>query len=143
MPEYILAKYNYWIYVVLMMIGLYAMMGKRNLVKKLIGMNIFQTSIILLFVSSGVKKDGATVPILMGAGHGHEAQLIQASDYMNPLPHVLMLTAIVVAIATTGVALATLILIYKRYHTLEEDEIMAIRKESRAYKTPRVLSPTD
>ena len=143
MPEYILAKYNYWIYVVLMMIGLYAMMGKRNLVKKLIGMNIFQTSIILLFVSTGVKKGGATVPILMGTGHGHGAQLIQASDYMNPLPHVLMLTAIVVAIATTGVALATLILIYKRYHTLEEDEIMAIRKESRAYKTPRVLSPTD
>ncbi|RLB70618.1 MAG: NADH-quinone oxidoreductase subunit J [Deltaproteobacteria bacterium] len=143
MTEYILAKYNYWIYVVLMMIGLYAMMGKRNLVKKLIGMNIFQTSIILLFVSTGVKKGGATVPILMHAGHEHGAQLIQVSDYLNPLPHVLMLTAIVVSIATTGVALATLILIYKRYHTLEEDEILAIRRESRAYKTPRILNPTD
>ncbi|MEA3334152.1 MAG: cation:proton antiporter subunit C [Pseudomonadota bacterium] len=135
MLEYILAKYNYWIYVVLMMIGLYAMMGKRNLVKKLIGMNIFQTSIILLFVSMGVKKGGATVPILLGDGHGHGEQLIQVADYLNPLPHVLMLTAIVVSIATTGVALATLILIYKRYHTLEEDEIMAIRKEAAAYKT--------
>lgn len=135
MLEYILAKYNFWIYVVLMMIGLYAMMGKRNLVKKLIGMNIFQTSIILFFVSIGVKKGGATVPILKDFGHGHNVQLIQAADYLNPLPHVLMLTAIVVSIATTGVALATLILIYKRYHTLEEDEIMAIRKESSSYKT--------
>ncbi|MCK5679320.1 cation:proton antiporter subunit C [bacterium] len=145
MLEYILAKYNFWIYVVLMMIGLYAMMGKRNLVKKLIGMNIFQTSIILFFVSIGVKKGGATVPILMDVGHGHAhgEQLIRVADYLNPLPHVLMLTAIVVSIATTGVALATLILIYKRYHTLEEDEIMAIRRDSRSYKTPRLLRRTD
>ncbi|HDJ28466.1 MAG TPA: NADH-quinone oxidoreductase subunit J [Proteobacteria bacterium] len=135
MLEYILAKYNFWIYVVLMMIGLYAMMGKRNLVKKLIGMNIFQTSIILFFVSIGVKKGGATVPIIMGHGHGHGQHLIKVADYLNPLPHVLMLTAIVVSIATTGVALATLILIYKRYHTLEEDEILAIRKDPSSYKT--------
>ena len=131
--DYILAKYNYWIYVVLMMIGLYAMMGKRNLVKKLIGMNIFQTSIILFYVSMGVKRGGATVPILKG--HGPGAELIQAADYLNPLPHVLMLTAIVVSIATTGVALAALILIYKRYHTLEEDEIMVLRREEPSYKT--------
>jgi len=71
----------------------------------------------------------------MGHGHGHGQHLIKVADYLNPLPHVLMLTAIVVSIATTGVALATLILIYKRYHTLEEDEIMAIRKEAPAYKT--------
>ena len=137
MLEYILAKYNFWIYVILMMIGLYAMMGKRNLVKKLIGMNIFQTSIILFFVSIGVKAGDATVPILKGDGHGHGEHLIQVADYLNPLPHVLMLTAIVVSIATTGVALATLILIYKRYNTLEEDEIMAIRKDASSYKTQR------
>lgn len=137
MLEYVIAKYNYWVYVILMMIGLYAMMGKRNLVKKLIGMNIFQTSIILFFVSMGVKTGGATVPILKGDGHGHGHQLIQVADYLNPLPHVLMLTAIVVSIATTGVALAALILIYKRYNTLEEDEIMAIRKDSASYKTQR------
>ena len=59
----IVAKYNYWIYVVLMMIGFYAMIGKRNLVKKLLGMNIFQTAIILFFVSTGVKK-GGSIPIV-------------------------------------------------------------------------------
>ncbi|MBN2331819.1 MAG: cation:proton antiporter subunit C [Deltaproteobacteria bacterium] len=137
MLEYIISKYNFWVYVILMMIGLYAMMGKRNLVKKLIGMNIFQTSIILFFVSIGVKKGGATVPILEGLGHGHEHHLINVAHYLNPLPHVLMLTAIVVSIATTGVALATLILIYRRYRSLEEDEIMLIRREETTLRETR------
>ncbi len=116
MIEYLMSKYNYWIYVVLMMIGFYAMMGKRNLVKKLIGMNIFQTAIILFYISIGVKK-GGTVPV------GMEGTL-RAIDYVNPLPHVLMLTAIVVCVSTTGVALAVLLMIYRRYKTLEEDEIL-------------------
>ncbi len=90
-------------------------------------MNIFQSAIILFYVSIGV-KEGATVPILSGHGHGHE--VIEAANYINPLPHVLMLTAIVVSIATTGLALATLILIYRKYNTLEEDEILMIRKET-------------
>ncbi len=127
MLDYIISKYNFWMYIVLMMIGLYAMVGKRNFVKKLIGMNIFQSAIILFYVSTGVKA-GATVPILSGHGHGHE--VIDVAQYINPLPHVLMLTAIVVSIATTGVALAILILIYKRYNTLEEDEILKIRKDA-------------
>ena len=127
MLDYIISKYNFWMYIVLMMIGLYAMVGKRNLVKKLIGMNIFQSAIILFYVSTGVKA-GATVPILSGHGHGHE--VIDVAQYINPLPHVLMLTAIVVSIATTGVALAILILIYRRYNTLEEDEILKIRKDA-------------
>jgi multicomponent Na+:H+ antiporter subunit C len=127
MLDYVISKYNFWIYIVLMMIGLYAMIGKKNLVKKLIGMNIFQSAIILFYVSIGVKA-GATVPILSGHGHGHE--VIEVANYTNPLPHVLMLTAIVVSIATTGVALATLILIYRKYNTLEEDEILKIRKET-------------
>jgi multicomponent Na+:H+ antiporter subunit C len=131
MLEYIIAKYNYWVYVILMMIGLYAMVGKRNLVKKLIGMNIFQTSIILFYVSIGVKKGGATVPILTAPGHGGQ-HAIEVATIINPLPHVLMLTAIVVSIATTGVALATLILIYRRYGTLEEDEIIAARRAASA-----------
>jgi multicomponent Na+:H+ antiporter subunit C len=130
MLDYVLGKYNFWIYVVLLMIGLYAMIGKKNLVKKLIGMNIFQSAIILFYISIGVKTGGATVPILMGDGHGHGHQLIDVANYMNPLPHVLMLTAIVVSIATTGVALAILILIYRRYNTLEEDEILKIRKDT-------------
>ncbi len=117
----IVAKYNYWIYVVLMMIGFYAMIGKKNLVKKLIGMNIFQTAIILMFVSSGV-KDGARIPIL----NKYEVLKngVEVANIVNPLPHVLMLTAIVVAVSVTGVALAILLRIYREYGTLEEDEIL-------------------
>ncbi len=128
MLDYVISKYNFWIYIVLMMIGLYAMIGKKNLIKKLIGMNIFQSAMILFYVSIGVKT-GATVPILSGHSHGH-GELIEVAKYLNPLPHVLMLTAIVVSIATTGVALATLILVYRRYNTLEEDEILKIRKDT-------------
>ena len=127
MLDYVISKYNFWMYIVLMMIGLYAMVSKKNFVKKLIGMNIFQSAIILFYVSTGVKA-GATVPILSGHGHGHE--VIDVAQYLNPLPHVLMLTAIVVSIATTGVALAVLILIYRRYNTLEEGEILKIRKDT-------------
>ncbi|MBN1843755.1 MAG: cation:proton antiporter subunit C, partial [Deltaproteobacteria bacterium] len=119
---------NYWMYVGLMMIGFYAMMAKRNLIKKIIGMNIFQSAIIFFYISTSVKK-GATVPILEHAhgGHGHHA--VDVMQYANPLPHVLMLTAIVVMVATLGVALAVAIMIYRRYHTLEEDEIiMSIRR---------------
>lgn len=117
----IVAKYNYWIYVVLMMVGLYAMIGKRNLVKKLLGMNIFQTAIILFYVSMGVKR-GAGIPIVdkyQALKQGVDATLV-----VNPLPHVLMLTAIVVSVSVTGVALAVLVRIYREYGTLEEDEIL-------------------
>ena len=122
--ELILAKYNYWIYIMLMMIGLYAMLAKNNLVKKVIGMCIFQTAIIVYYVSIGAKKS-ATIPII-AHGHGHEVATtaISAAHYVNPLPHVLMLTAIVVSVGTLGVALALCLGIHKRYGTLEEDEIM-------------------
>jgi multicomponent Na+:H+ antiporter subunit C len=116
MIDFLMSKYNYWMYIALMMIGFYAMIGKKNLVKKLIGMNIFQTAIILYYISIGVKK-GGTVPVLMEG-------LPRAANYVNPLPHVLMLTAIVVSVSTTGVALAVLLLIYRRHKTLEEDEIL-------------------
>jgi len=117
----IVAKYNYWIYVVLMMIGFYAMIGKRNLVKKLLGMNIFQTAIILFFVSVGVKKGGG-IPIV--DKYQALAGGVDAATVVNPLPHVLMLTAIVVGVSVTGVALAVLIRIHKEFGTLEEDEIL-------------------
>ena len=124
----IVDNYNYLIYITLMMIGLYAMIAKKNLVKKIVGMNIFQTAIILFYVSIGAKK-GATIPIIQhGHGEGaHEitSSVIEAAEYINPLPHVLMLTAIVVAVATLGVALALAIKVYNRYETLEEDEILA------------------
>lgn len=114
--QFAITKFNYWVYIVLMMIGFYAMIAKRNLVKKIVGMNIFQTAIILFFISLS-SKTGATIPII---GDG---QAINVAKYANPLPHVLMLTAIVVMVSTFGVALALLILIYRQYRTFEEDEI--------------------
>ena len=119
--ELLLERLNYFIYVVLLLIGLYAMISKNNLIKKLIGMSIFQTAIILFYVSLGV-KEGATVPIYkaehdphghaashdandteVDAGVVHSPQALeqgQVAQYANPLPHVLMLTAIVVGVAT-------------------------------------------
>jgi multicomponent Na+:H+ antiporter subunit C len=119
----LVARVNFWVYVLLMMIGLYGMLVKDNLVKKIIGMNIFQTAIILFYISIGAKKHG-TLPILV---HGvHDAHpSFHAIDYINPLPHVLMLTAIVVAVATLGVALALVIRIHQRYGSLQESEILS------------------
>ena len=124
---FITSKYNYWVYILLMMIGLYAMIAKKNLVKKIIGMSILQTAIIFFYISTGAKKEG-TLPIIEHGGHaGHHA--VSAANYINPLPHVLMLTAIVVAVSTLGVALALAIKIYRQYNTLEENEIhFQIRK---------------
>ena len=119
---FIIAKYNYWMYIILMMIGLFGMIIKKNLIKKIIGMNIFQTAIILFYISIAAKKN-ATIPIIAHA-HGDAQAAVNAAGIINPLPHVLMLTAIVVAVATLGVALALAIKIYRQYHTLEEDEII-------------------
>lgn len=123
MIDTLFTHYNYWVFAVLLVIGLYSMMAKTNLMKKLIGMNIFQWAIILYFISIGAKR-GAQIPIVAGA-HGEGGELaIHAAEYINPLPHVLMLTAIVVGVATTGISLALLIAIYKKYDTIEEDEII-------------------
>ena len=123
--ESVIGHFNVVAYVVLMMVGFYAMTGKTNLVKKLVGMNIFQWSIILFVVSLGAKR-GATIPIVESS---HDVaytatNTLQAAHYVNPLPHVLMLTAIVVGVATTSVALALLIRIHKQYGTLEENELL-------------------
>lgn len=120
--EIILKNYNYWIFIILMFTGLYGVIAKNNIIKKLIGMNIFQTSIILFYVSLSAKLDG-TIPIITETDKHKPDTLIDASNYMNPLPHVLMLTAIVVSVATIGVALALAIKVYRTYETLEEDEI--------------------
>ena len=124
--EFIVSRLNYWIYIILMMIGLFAMISKKNLIKKLIGMSIFQTAIILFYVSMGV-KESSNIPILEhGVSHaaGH-AESIRAEDYANPLPHVLMLTAIVVGVATLGVGLAIVQKIYQQFGSIEEPEILA------------------
>ena len=117
MLEVFLGRYVYFMIVVLLVIGLYGMLGKRNLVKKVIGMNIFQTAIFLFFIE-GSTKLGATVPVIspqMGT---------DPAKYVNPLPHVLILTGIIVALSLTGVALAFLISIRRTYHSLNEKFIM-------------------
>jgi multicomponent Na+:H+ antiporter subunit C len=127
--------FNFWIYVILMLIGLWSVITKKNLIKKLIGLSIFQTAIILFYVSMGV-KDGATIPIIEHHAEEHVAEgasdphhspaehAIDASKISNPVPHVLMLTAIVVGVATLGVALALCQMIFKEFGTLEEDELL-------------------
>lgn len=172
-------SFNYWIYIIIMMIGLYALVAKNNLVKKLIGMSIFQTAIILFYVSIGY-KDGATIPILYehqahhghhDEGHGeaeeahhdvehavkeaarevhavaadhadshdshaddhnthvdshdtHSSSAFDADEFANPLVHVLMLTAIVVGVATLGVGLAITQKLYGEFGSIEESEII-------------------
>jgi multicomponent Na+:H+ antiporter subunit C len=122
MIEYLLVKHSYWFYIAMIMVGFYGMMAKNNLMKKLIGMNIFQWAIILYYISIGSKK-GGTLPVII------TGQAARAADYINPLPHVLMLTAIVVGVATTGIALALLVILYRKYGTLEEDEIIKAIKQ--------------
>lgn len=118
---FIIAKYNYWASLVLLFIGLYGMIAKNNLMKKIIGMVIFQTAILLFYVSIGVKR-GVTVPIIEFSPD-HQP-LLDATAYVNPLPHVLMLTAIVVGVGTLGVALTLLQKIQRVHGTIEEDEIL-------------------
>ncbi len=112
MLELFLAKYNYWIVIVLMMVGLYVVVARGNLVKKVIGLNVFQTSVFLLYISMG-KVAGGTAPILTG----------KPELFSNPIPHVLILTAIVVGIATTALGLALVVRIREAYATTEEAEI--------------------
>ena len=130
MFEFLVGYYNYWMFIGLMAIGFYAMMVKRNLIKKIIGMNIFQSAIVFFYISTSVKRGSVTVPILEHSAAHDAAHGIDIMQYANPLPHVLMLTAIVVMVATLGVAVAVTIMIYRRYGTLEEDEILDSMKRS-------------
>jgi len=113
--------YPYWIVIFLMMTGLYVVISRDNLVKKIIGLNIFQVSVIMFYVTMG-KVRGGTAPI--------EADGI--TIYSNPLPHVLMLTAIVVGVATTALALSLVVRINEAYETIEEDEIRELEREEEA-----------
>ncbi len=108
--------YNYWIVIFLMMTGFYVVISSGNLVKKVVGLNIFQTSVLLLYLSMG-KVTGGTAPIVFDTK--------SPVTYSNPLPSVLMLTAIVVGVATTALALALIVRIREAYGTVEEDEILA------------------
>lgn len=123
MIDYFLGHYAYWFVFGLMTLGLYGMMFKKNLVKKLIGLTIFQVSIIIFYIATA-SKWGGTVPVLDPA-----AGAVNATKYINPLPHTLMLTAIVVGVATSGVAFALVITIFKRYKSLNEDHLLQQMKE--------------
>lgn len=104
--------YNYWIVIVLAMAGMYIVIARGNLIKKLVGLNVFQASVFVLYISFG-KIFGGTAPILEKG----------IETYSNPLPHVLILTAIVVGVATTALGLALVVRIRKEYGTIEEEDI--------------------
>jgi len=123
MPDVLAGHYAYWFIIVLLVIGLYGMIFKKNLVKKIIGMSIFQVAIILFFVACASKWN-ATVPVLE---HGVQSEV--PVQYINPLPHTLMLTAIVVGVAISGVAFALVIRIYRRYRTLDENTLLKYMKD--------------
>ena len=117
LANHFLTHWNYFGCITLMMIGLYIAISRGNLVKKIMGINIFQASVILLYVSMG-KVSGGTAPILIDGRPG--------AVYSNPVPHVLMLTAIVVGVASTALGLALVVRIKEAYETVEEDEIVAL-----------------
>lgn len=140
--EMITGLWNYYMCIALMMIGLYIVIARDNLVKKMMGLNIFQVAVIMMYVSMA-KVKGGTAPIIPGyeAPHGdsHGEQVTEAAThgaelgvdaaivlYSNPLPHVLMLTAIVVGVATTAVGLALIVRIQEAYGSVEEDSIAAM-----------------
>jgi multicomponent Na+:H+ antiporter subunit C len=112
-----LGLFNYWIVIFLMMTGLYVVIESGNLVKKIVGLNIFQVSVFMLYITMG-KVAGGTAPILEDG----------FTVFSNPLNHCLILTAIVVGVATTAVGLALAVRIYEVYGTLEEDEILALEE---------------
>lgn len=114
---------NYWLFIVLMMTGLYIVVSRGNLVKKIVGLNIFQAAVFMLYISMG-KVKGGTAPIFPA-----DMNIDPTVIYSNPLPHVLILTAIVVGIATTALGLALIVRIREEYDTIEEDVILEIESE--------------
>ena len=116
----ILDSWNYLVVIVLMMGGLFIVISQTNLVKKLVGLAIFQTSVFLFYISAG-KIAGGTAPILTGAPD---------TVYSNPLPHVLILTAIVVGVATTALGLALVLRINAAFGSIEDDEILAMKAQA-------------
>ena len=121
----VITHINYWAAIILAAIGLYAVIARTNLIKKLIGLSLFQTSVFLLFITVG-KISNATAPII------HDLYQV----YSNPLPHVLILTAIVVSVSTLAVGLALTIVIKKEFGSVEEDELEAMQDTQTREPTP-------
>ena len=130
--EFVLGHINYWLFIILMMTGLYIVISKGNLVKKIVGLNIFQTSVFMFYISMG-KVSGGTAPIFPLDGY-YDPTI----SYSNPLPHVLILTAIVVGIATTSLGLALIIRIREEYHSIEEEHITIL--EDTLFRTEHLPS---
>ena len=121
--DFILGHMNYWLFTVLMMTGLYIVVARGNLIKKIVGLNLFQTAVFMFYISLG-KVTGGTAPIFPV-----DMQIDPDVVYSNPLPHVLILTAIVVGIATTSLGLALVVRIREEFDTIEEDEILKIETD--------------
>ena len=126
-------SWNYLIVICLMMGGLFIVISQNNLVKKLVGLAIFQTSVFLFYITVG-KMAGGTAPILLDSAD---------VAYSNPLPHVLILTAIVVGVATTALGLALVLRIHAAFGSIEDDEVLTIRAEAALPRVTRAASETD
>lgn len=119
--DFVFAHYNYWITIIIMMIGFYAVMAKSNLIKKAIGLGIFQTGIFLFYISMA-KVENGTAPVRVMTDQADAV-------YSNPLPHALILTAIVVSVSTLAVALAIIVNIREHFGTIDEDDIDHLEAE--------------
>lgn len=126
MTEFILGHLNYWLFIILMMTGFYIVVARGNYIKKIIGLNIFQASVFMFYISAS-KISGGTAPI-----YPIDLDIDPSVIYSNPLPHVLILTAIVVGVATTALGLALIVRIREEYGTIEEDDILEIESEIQA-----------
>jgi len=113
----LLGLYHYWVFAILLMIGFYAVIAKSNLIKKLIGLSIFQSAVFLLYITMG-KVNGGTAPIIQAG--------VENAVFSNPLPQVLILTAIVVGISTTALGLGIVVRIKEEYGSIEESDIQEI-----------------
>ena len=116
-----LGYYNYWVFAVLLMIGLYAVITRGNLIKKLLGLSIFQSAVFLMYITMN-KVDGGTAPIIQ--------KTVSDQIFSNPLPQVLILTAIVVGVSTTSLGLAIVVRIKEAYGSIEEEQILEADKNS-------------
>lgn len=117
----LLGLFNYWVFAVLLMIGLYTMISRQNLIKKMLALAIFQSAAFLFFITMS-KIEGGTAPVIRAD--------VAEQLFANPLPQVLILTAIVVGISTTALGLAIVVRLYEEYGTIEDDEILAMDRNA-------------
>ena len=130
---FIMGHLNYWLFIMLMMTGLFIVISRGNLIKKIIGLNIFQTSVFMFYISIG-KVSGGTAPIFP-----IDMEINPSTLYSNPLPHVLILTAIVVGIATTALGLALIVRIREAFGTIEDEEITLMELDDQKVESEKKI----